>query len=109
MIYRYTYKNLSAAAQSGDVERVLKMMANGLNPNHVFEDCKNQTALHFAAANGHITLTHVLLQARAQLDALDSEQNTPLSLAIVGKHNDVVKYLIKCGADLLLKVVSMPS
>lgn len=101
---RYTVKSLYNAAHCGDVEKLLKMMASGLNPNHVFEDCGKQTALHVAAANGHLAAVHILLQAQAQINALDSEQNTPLSVATTSKHNDVVKYLIKCGADLLLKV-----
>lgn len=80
------------------------MLASGLNPNHEFEEHNKRNALHIAAALGHVTVVHVLLQARTQINAMDAEQNTPLTLAILARHNDIVKYLIKCGADLVLKV-----
>lgn len=79
------------------------MIACGLSPNHVFEENAKQTPLHVAAANGHLPAVHILLQAQAQINAIDAEQHTPLISAIMAKHNDVVKYLIKCGADLTLK------
>ena len=80
------------------------MIATGLNPNYIFEDYAKQTPLHVAAANGHLPACHILLQAQAQINIFDGEQNTPLTAAINARHNDVVKYLIKCGADLTLKV-----
>ena len=80
------------------------MIASGLNPNYVFEDSAKQTPLHVAAAGGHLPAVHILLQAQAQINVFDAEQNTPLTAAINAKHNDVVKYLIKCGANLILKV-----
>ncbi|KAK6620731.1 hypothetical protein RUM43_011026 [Polyplax serrata] len=100
---RYTYKSLYSAAQNGDVEKLLKVIASGLNPNHVFEENNNQTALHVAAANGHLPAVHLLLQAKAEINVLDAEQNTPLTAAISAKQNDIVKYFVKCGANLILK------
>ncbi|KAL0276237.1 UNVERIFIED_CONTAM: hypothetical protein PYX00_003845 [Menopon gallinae] len=98
-----TYKNLYTAVESGDVNKVLKVLASGLNPNHEFEEHNKRNALHIAAALGHLTVVHVLLQARTQINAMDAEQNTPLTLAVLARQNDVVKYLVKCGADLILK------
>lgn len=103
--FRYSYKSLYNAAHIGDVEKLLKIIASGLNPNHIFEENNNETALHVAAGNGHLPAVHILLQAKAQINVLDGEQNTPLTAAINAKHNDIVKYLIKCGADLVLKVL----
>lgn len=62
------------------------------------------TALHTASANGYLTIVHILRQAGAQLDALDKEQNTSLMLAAMNHKNDVLKYLIKAGANLSFKV-----
>ncbi len=62
------------------------------------------SALHAASAGGFITVVHILIQAGAQLDLLDKDQNTSLMLATVNGRNDVVKYLIKAGADISFKV-----
>jgi len=62
------------------------------------------TALHAACSGGHLSAVHILLQAGAQLDVLNRDQNTPLMLAAVSNHNDVVKYLVKAGANVMLKV-----
>jgi euchromatic histone-lysine N-methyltransferase len=62
------------------------------------------TALHAACSGGHLSVVHILLQAGAQLDVLDRDQNTPLMLAAVSNRDDIVKYLVKAGADVVLKV-----
>lgn len=60
--------------------------------------------LHYAAANGMLSATHMLAIAGAELNLLDSEQNSPLVSAILAFKNEVVKYLIKAGASITLKV-----
>ena len=62
------------------------------------------TALHAACAGGHLSVVHILLQAGANMDVLDRDQYTPLMLAAVENHNAVVKYLVKAGASIMLKV-----
>lgn len=62
------------------------------------------SALHAACSGGFITIVHILTQAGSQLNLLDKEQNTSLMLATLNGHNDVVKYLIKVGADVSFKV-----
>jgi euchromatic histone-lysine N-methyltransferase len=76
----------------------------GLNPNHLFRECSMGTALHAACSGGHLSVVHILLQAGVQLDVLDRDQNTPLMLAAVSNHNDIVKYLVKAGANVVIKV-----
>lgn len=80
-------------------------MSAGLNPNHVFADLKQQTALHVAASLGHVTMVHLLMQAGLPIDLLDADLQSPMSLAIIAGHLDVVKYLVKAGASLILKVI----
>ncbi|KAG8225218.1 hypothetical protein J437_LFUL012693 [Ladona fulva] len=62
-----------------------------------------QTALHVAAAGGHMACVHLLVQAGAQLDATDRDHSTPLMLAVRAGHNDVVAYLVRAGACVTLK------
>ena len=59
------------------------------------------TALHLAAQFSSSPVVSALLEAGADVKALDSEQRSPLQLSV--KHNedaDVVKVLVASGADV---------
>lgn len=62
------------------------------------------TVLHFASKHGLPSILHMLVLAGAELNVYDKEQNTPLSCAILAFKNDAVKYLIKAGSSITLKV-----
>ena len=50
-------------------------------------------------------MVHIVFQSGAALDKMDYSQNTPMSLALIQEHNDIVKYLIQAGASASLKVI----
>lgn len=60
--------------------------------------------MHFAARIGSLLPVHMLRVAGSEIDILDKERNTPLTLAITSFKNEVTRYLIKAGANLTLKV-----
>jgi hypothetical protein len=59
---------------------------------------KNATPLHIAAGFGLSTWGKHLIQSGANLDALDSTENSPLFWASKGGHSEVVDLLLKAGA-----------
>ncbi|KAJ8679786.1 hypothetical protein QAD02_015573 [Eretmocerus hayati] len=100
---RYTISSLLAAVKSEDVQKLVNVLANGFNANHIYREQSNRTSLHIAAEKGFLAGVHVLVQAGAQLDVLDRNQKTPLMMAAVNGHSDVVRYLIRIGADVTMK------
>lgn len=72
--------------------------------NATLADYDNGTVMHFAARIGGLPAVHLLRVAGAEIDTLDKERNTPLTLAINSFKNEVARYLIKAGASLTLKV-----
>lgn len=68
-----------------------------VNPN--CEDQQKQRALHVAAWHGRNELCSVLVQNRAEVDPLDMEECTPLSLAVTKDHEATVKVLMRLNAD----------
>ena len=59
----------------------------------------NQTALHFAAAMGHLSIANLLLQAGATVDAVNDNGRTALHWAAMKGKIEVVEALLKAGAN----------
>lgn len=58
------------------------------------------TALHRAASKGNLQCVNILLgEYKARVDMMDSEGNTPLYLACEEERVEVVKVLLKHGAN----------
>ncbi|KAF7854142.1 uncharacterized protein EAF02_011760 [Botrytis sinoallii] len=62
----------------------------------------NTTAMHYAAANGHIEIVRILIEAgaNASISQPDDDYNTPLDLAARKGHKEVLKFLLENGADI---------
>ena len=58
------------------------------------------TALAYAAREGCLDCTRLLVEAGADIDTGDVENVTPLNLAIMNFHFDTAKYLIEAGANV---------
>lgn len=78
--------------KSGDNVKIIQLLSLGYSPKQKFTDSENGTPLHVAASEGHVLTSHILVQAGAELDAIDDEQNTPLMLACIKGKAKVVKY-----------------
>nr|XP_055055276.1 histone-lysine N-methyltransferase EHMT1a isoform X2 [Misgurnus anguillicaudatus] len=92
-------KQLYFSAKRGELQRVLHMLVEGVDPNLKMDTEKRKTPLHCAAEEGHKDICHVLVQAGANLDMCDGEQKTPLMYACENNHLETVKYLLKAGAS----------
>ena len=71
----------------------------GANPNLVQED-NGTSPLHTAALNGISWLGEILLEYKANINALDNEGATPLILAVRGHHREFISMLLRRGADI---------
>lgn len=56
------------------------------------------TALHWACKYGYLEMVRMLLHYHADFDALDLMNRTPLSIAIIENHKEIVKLLLTHGA-----------
>uniref|UniRef100_A0A8C2JV69 Euchromatic histone-lysine N-methyltransferase 1a n=1 Tax=Cyprinus carpio TaxID=7962 RepID=A0A8C2JV69_CYPCA len=92
-------KQLYFSAKRGELQRILHMLVEGVDPNLRMDSEKRKTSLHCAAEEGHKEICHVLVQAGANLDMCDAEQRTPLMYACENNHLETVKYLLKAGAS----------
>ncbi|KAL0962486.1 hypothetical protein UPYG_G00340650 [Umbra pygmaea] len=95
---RFHPRQLYPAAKQGEVQRVLLMLMEGIDPTYQSESQNRRCALHAAAQRGLLEICYLLVQAGAKLDVQDKSMRTPLLEAIVNSHVEVTKYLIQSGA-----------
>ena len=117
---------LMAAARTGRLGPVKALLARGADPHATvhgmgrqdgvgagpllarmadptvfdFETKAEQTALMWAAAEGHAEVVGELIKAGAEFRTELSSGFTPLLFAVRGGHTAVVKTLVKAGADV---------
>jgi len=92
---------LITAATNGDVTAAAKLLAAGADPN--FQDPNHAMvgALHFAAANDHLTVVKLLLGHHAKVDIRELSGTTPLMVAAGGGASpSVAAVLLSAGASL---------
>ncbi|XP_077937329.1 histone-lysine N-methyltransferase EHMT2 isoform X2 [Gasterosteus aculeatus] len=97
---RFHPRQLYPAAKQGEVQRVLLMLMEGIDPSYQPESQNKRSALHAAAQRGLLEVCYILTQAGAQVNAQDKDRRTPLLEAIINNHIEVAHYLIQNGASV---------
>lgn len=87
-----------------DLEGLKEQVANpseciSIDDQDEYHGC---TALHYAAALGHIGFVKLLLQHKAKVNVCDNDQKTPLDHAVLFENRDIsdmmIQILEQCGA-----------
>lgn len=90
---------LMTAARTGKVGAVRTLLARGADV-HAKESRRGQTALMWAAADGHVEVIEELIKAGADFRKPLDSGYTPLLFAVRQGHIGAVKALLKAGADV---------
>lgn len=90
---------LDEAAWNGHADAARALIAAGANVNRRNEET-GATALHAAAAKGHTEVAQLLLDAHADLDALDNSGATPLDDALHYRQIKVANLLLSRGGKM---------
>lgn len=88
---------LLAAAESGDERKVAELLSSGVPPN---TKPGEDSPLHEAAKENHVSVAKMLLRSKAKVDAVDAAGMTPLHWASLFGHGEIVTLLLEAGADL---------
>jgi ankyrin repeat protein len=87
-------------AAQGDLGAVKKSVEEGADVNE--GDYDRRTALHLAAAEGHVAVASYLIdECRASVNAEDRWGGTPLQDAMAHKHDELAQLLRNNGARIL--------
>jgi len=98
----------SSAAYKGDVKAMKFLVANSkgkLNLDEPVKDAKGYHAIHFAAASkdNAVELLKTVLDAGADIDALNENGQTALHIATFWNNAEAVKLLLDRGANKTIK------
>jgi ankyrin repeat protein len=94
-------QELLLAAMRGDGVGVWAALAADADPD--FTDKAGNTALIFAARDGHLDIADMLIGYGATVDWQDDEKVTPLILASSRNHPEIVTLLLNHGATPAIK------
>ena len=93
--------NLMEACQTGNLEEVKKLIAEGTDVNAPLAgDFRGKTPLMCAAAKGYVEIVRTLLEADADTEKKTIFKNTALILACMGGQSATAALLISHGAQL---------
>ncbi|KAG9337338.1 hypothetical protein JZ751_028906 [Albula glossodonta] len=107
---RFHPKQLYISAKQGELQKVLMMLVDGIDPNFKMESQSKRTPLHVAAEGGHQEVCHMLVQnnqletvryllrAGAIASHKDVEGSTCLHLAAKIGHFEIVEHLLSTGS-----------
>mmetsp|Transcript_7816 Transcript_7816/g.32888 ORF Transcript_7816/g.32888 Transcript_7816/m.32888 type:complete len:872 (-) Transcript_7816:37-2652(-) len=80
---------------------IARVLIPKLNKSQLDARCmEGWTPLHYAMLKGHRRIGNLLLQAKANLNSMDSHLRTPLHHAAGGGHSDCIKLLLFYNADV---------
>ena len=92
---------LMVAARTGVLDSVEALLRHGAGARvDAREEWRGQTALMWAAAEGHAPVVAPLVAAGADVDARSDGGFTPLAFAVRAGHGGTVEALVKAGADV---------
>lgn len=96
-------KELIAAAEAGDLERIKTLLSKGADVNYA--NYKYDTALSKAVSCGHLEITKLLLKHGADIEAVDYEGVSVLMHAAFNNNDSpaIAKILIDSGCNVAAK------
>jgi uncharacterized protein len=91
------YAGLHAAAASGDVAEIERLLAAGERPN--IQDSNSRTPLHVAAYRKHHAAARALLRLGANPNALDAQRYDIVTIAAVQNDIEMLNIALQGGAS----------
>ena len=99
---------LMVAAAKGEEKTVDLLLSKGADP--FLKNFMGRNLLHAAAEGGNSSIMRSILSYDIDINSKDDESSaTPLIIAVMHNHVEVVKYLLQKGADISLTTESNKS
>nr|XP_014350755.1 PREDICTED: histone-lysine N-methyltransferase EHMT2 [Latimeria chalumnae] len=113
---RFHPRQLYLSSKQGELQKVVLMLLDNLDPNFQTDQASRRTCLHVAAQKGYLEICHVLLQGVSSrfltctvadfplaICVQDNGGWTPIIWAAEHRHIEAIKMLLARGADVTLR------
>ncbi|XP_074023325.1 histone-lysine N-methyltransferase EHMT2-like, partial [Numenius arquata] len=100
---RFHPRQLYVSVKQGELQKVVLMLLDNLDPNFQSDAQSKRTPLHAAAQKGYLEICHLLLQAGANINATDKLRRTPLMEAVANNHVETARYMVRRGGCVYSK------
>ncbi|XP_068785579.1 histone-lysine N-methyltransferase EHMT2, partial [Struthio camelus] len=100
---RFHPRQLYLSVKQGELQKVVLMLLDNLDPNFQSDAQSKRTPLHAAAQKGFLEICHLLLQAGANINATDKLRRTPLMEAVANNHVEAARYMVRRGGCVYSK------
>ncbi|XP_029862848.1 LOW QUALITY PROTEIN: histone-lysine N-methyltransferase EHMT2 [Aquila chrysaetos chrysaetos] len=100
---RFHPRQLYVSVKQGELQKVVLMLLDNLDPNFQSDAQSKRTPLHAAAQKGYLEICHLLLQAGANINATDKLRRTPLMEAVANNHVEAARYMVRRGGCVYSK------
>lgn len=99
VVWAGSYDDFFIAVKRDDAAQVVELLQRGFDPNTL--DASGQHALYLALREPSLAVARVLLQwPKTHVDARNAQEETPLMLACLKGHQEMVKLLLARDADV---------
>ena len=95
-----TALEIATASGRSEVKSLLSEKTGMAGGRYIFSTME-EVGIHLAAQAGDLArLEEILANGESDVDELDAEGATPLMMAAIGGHTEVIKVLIRLGAEV---------
>lgn len=105
-VSEHGFSPLGVASHFGHEDIVRHLLLNTANPNIPSQNGHNVYPLHAALSNDHSSISKMLIEAGAYVNALQNGNTSPLHLAVQNGNIDLIILLLENGADITIQNVS---
>ena len=86
----------SVSSKNADLSKIREQLENGMDKFIDFPDEDGYTALHYACWDNKLKIVILLIDNGASVNVLSSFNETPLNMAVVSGHLEIVQFFVDC-------------
>ena len=94
----------SVSSKNADFNKIKEQLENGMDKFIDFADDGGYTAMHYACWDNKLLIVELLIDFGANTNSLSPTNETPLNMAVVSGHFDIVKFFVDYDVEMELNI-----
>ncbi len=94
----------SVSSKNADFNKIKEQLENGMDKFIDFADDDGYTAMHYACWDNKLLIVELLIDFGANTNSLSPTNETPLNMAVVSGHFDIVQFFVDYDFEMELNI-----